>query len=249
MISFSRLTLLSDRARIAFCPNCGTGVRVLPEGLQAFPYLRADSTGTADADAWVGFPFWTFPFAVRAAGRQHQRVWDWLEAVAPQAQAQRFREEDPAQSRLFVPARAIFGARELDEAFSALAACAGWRQPRLRAERFAPAELATVLDVELEPDEAAALARFALLSLHDAQSTRSLNGANFKKLVIDAELDAAGPQLAVLPLPIHAGFWLPLPAGGPADPGQVPPPLRAVPRELLEDDGQVRRVSRAFALR
>jgi hypothetical protein len=237
------------RARIAFCATCGTAMRVSPEGLQACPYMRGDLDGAASAEAVVAFPFWSFPFRVRAAGRDFTRVWDWLEAAAPQPSALRFREDDPAQSRLFVPARAIFGSRELDEAFAALAACAGWRQPALRRERFAPAELATLLDVELEADEAAALARFALLSLHDAQSARSLNGMNFKKLVIDAELGRAEPELVVLPLPIHDGVWLPLPAGAPPDPGRVPPPLGAVPRALLEDDGQVPRVARAFALR
>ncbi len=239
---------LRPRARIAFCATCGLGVRVLAEGLQAHPYLRGDLTRAAGVEATIGFPFWSFPFRVRAAGREYTRVWSWLEAVSPQPAAVRFREQDPEQSRLFVPARPIFGARELDEAFSALAACAGWRQPPLRRERFAPSELAAQLHVELEPGDAAALARFALLALHDGQSTRSLNGANFKKLVADAELAAGEPELVVLPLPIHDGQWLPLPRGVAPDPAEVPPPLRPVPRALLEDDGQVSRVTRAFSL-
>src|SRR5262249_58980348 len=100
------------------------------------------------------------------------RVWDWPEVAGPQPAAQRFRETDPTWSRLFVPARETYGSRALDGAFSALVSVTTWRQPALVRDRPAPGEGLALLDVELEADEAAALAPFALVALHDPQSTR-----------------------------------------------------------------------------
>jgi len=88
-------------------------------------------------DALVGFPFWALPFHLRAGGREYTRVWDWLEAVSAQTAATRFREQDPAQSRFFIPARALLGSRPLDDAFGALAAAlVGTAEFYLRAPRI-----------------------------------------------------------------------------------------------------------------
>ena len=239
---------LPPRARIAFCANCGLGIRVASEGLAACRYAVGELPQTSGTQRRLGFPFWSLPFRVRAGGREWTRVWDWLEAVSPQPAAARFREQDPAESRLFIPARAIFGSRDLDAAFTALAATATWRQPRLRNERLSPADGLRVLDVELDASEAAALARFALVALHDAQSTRSLNGLSFRKLVADAELVAGEAELAVLPLLLHDDHWIPSPPDVPPDPGLTPPGMRPVPEALLADDGALPRLSRTFSL-
>ena len=239
---------LPKRARIAFCATCALGIRIAPEGLEPCPYALGSRAAGPQPDAWIGFPYWALPFRVRAGGREYTRVWDWLAAASPQAFAERFRECDPAQSLLFVPARALLGARGLDDAFCALAATATWRQPELRVERAAPGDLVRLLDVELEAAEAAALARATLLALHDAQSTRSLNGLRFKALVMDAELDFGAAQLAVLPLALYGGHWFPAPAAAGGDPAATSPGMRPVPLELLADDGSLPRISHAFSL-
>jgi hypothetical protein len=185
---------------------------------------------------------------LRAGGREFTRVWDWLEAISAQPAAERFREHDPGESRLFIPARAILGARELDDAFAALSATATWRQPRVRDERAAPSDGFRLLDVELEAAEAIALARYALVALHDAQSTRSLNGLNFRKLIAEAELSAGEPKLVLLPLSLHAGHWIPCPVEAAGDPAAASPGMRPVPRGLLEDDSRIPRLARAFSL-
>jgi len=240
--------VLPRRARIAFCATCALGVRISPEGLAACAYALGELPARAGANALIGFPFWSFPFHVRAGGREYTRVWDWLEAVATQPAAAQFREHDPAQSRLFIPARAILGTRELDDAFAALSATATWRQPSVRVERAAPEAGIRLLDVELEAAEAAALARYALVVLHDAQSTRSLNGLNFRKLVGDAEFVPGEPELVVLPLMLHDEHWVPCPPDAAGDPAAAPPGMRPVPRVLLEDDGSIQRLARAFSL-
>ncbi len=239
---------LRPRAKIAFCANCALGIRVTPEVLEPYAYAVGELPAQSGADAVVGFPFWSLPFHLRAGGREFTRVWDWLEAVSAQPAAERFRENDPAESRLFVPARGILGARELDDAFAALSATATWRQPLVRSERAAPGGAARLLDVEIEAFEAVALARYALVALHDAQSTRSLNGLNFRKLVAEAELVPAEPKLVLLPLALHAGHWIPCPVDAAGDPAAAATGMRPVPLALLEDDGCIPRVSRAFSL-
>jgi hypothetical protein len=239
---------LPKRAKIAFCATCALGIRITPDGLETYTYAFGPLAAGPRPDAQVGFPYWSLPFHVRAGGRDYTRVWDWLEAVAPQPAAARFREHDPAQSRLFVPARALLGSRPLDDAFASLCATATWRQPAVRVERASPAEAIRLLDVELEPAEAAALARYTLVALHDAQSTRSLHGMNFKKLVMDAELGSGDAQLVVLPLAIFGGHWFPCPPEAGGDPTASSPGMRPVPLELLEDDGRLPRRSRAFSL-
>ena len=236
------------RAKIAFCATCALGVRITPEGLEACAYALGTKPAGPRPDALVGFPYWALPFRVRAGGREYTRVWDWLEAVSAQPAATRFREQDPPESRLFIPARALLGSRPLDDAYAALAATATWRQPQVRVERAAPADAIRLLDVELEPAEAAGLARYILVALHDAQSTRSLHGMNFKKLVMEAELGVGEPQLVVLPLAVFGGHWFPCPAEAGGDPAAASPGMRPVPLELLEDDGRMPRLSRAFSL-
>lgn len=237
---------LPPRAKIAFCSTCALGIRVTAERLEACAYSIGETP--AGADALIGFPFWSVPFRLRAGGREFTRVWDWLETVSAQAAATSFRENDPEQSRLFIPARGLLGARELDDAFVALTATTTWRQPRVRLERAAPVDGIRLLDVELEAEEATRLARYTLVALHDAQSTRSLTGLNFRKLVAEADLVPGEPSLVILPLPIHAGHWLPCPSGTAGDPTRLSPGMRPVPRELLEDDGRVTRLARAFSL-
>jgi hypothetical protein len=239
---------LPKRARIAFCPTCALGIRITPEGLEPCAYALGSLAAGPRPDARVGFPFWALPFRVRAGGHDYARVWDWLAAASPQTSAERFREHDPAQSRLFVPARTLLGSRALDDAFCALAATATWRQPALRVERATPADELRLLDVELDAGEASALARYVLLALHDAQSTRSLNGMNFKRLVMDAELDFGDAQLAVLPLALYGGHWFPAPGEAGGDPAATSTGMRPVPLELLADDGSLPRVARAFSL-
>ena len=239
---------ISPRAKIVFCPTCALGIRVTPDGLETCAYALGEAPERSAADTQVGFPFWSLPFHVSAGGREFTRVWDWLEAVSAQPAAEKFREHDPSESRLFIPARGLLGARELDDAFAALAATATWRQPRVRVERAALADGVRLLDVELEAAEAAALARYALVALHDAQSTRSLNGLNFRKLVAEATFVPGEPALVVLPLPLHDGHWIPCPASAAGDPAAVSPGMRPVPLALLEDDGRIRRLARAFSL-
>jgi hypothetical protein len=118
----------------------------------------------------------------------------------------------------------------------------------VRVERALPIDAIQLLDVELEPGEAVALARYTLVALHDAQSTRSLNGMNFKKLVMDAQLEAGDPQLTVLPLALFGGQWFPCPAEAGGDPAAASPGMRPVPLEVLADDGRLPRLSRAFSL-
>ncbi|MGH9886851.1 MAG: hypothetical protein ACREBE_15075, partial [bacterium] len=239
---------LPARARIAFCGTCALGIRVTAEGLSACAYALGELPEISAAERRLGFPFWSLPFRVRADGREWTRVWDWLEAVSPQPAALRFREQDPAQCRLFIPARAIFGTPELDAAFAALTATATWRQPRLRADRATPADRLPLLDVELDASEALSLARYALVALHDAQSTRKLNGLSFRKLVAEAEFVAGEAELAVLPLRVYEDHWIPSPANAAPDPAQAPPGMRAVPEAVLADTGALPRVARAFSL-
>jgi hypothetical protein len=127
---------------------------------------------------------------------------------------------------------------------------------RCRDRHPAPAPLASsalardairLLDA-LRPPRWAALARYTLVALHDAQSTRSLHGMNFKKLVMDAELGSGDAQLAVLPLALYGDHWVPAPAETGGDAAAASPGMRPVPLELLEDDGSMPRLSRAFSV-
>jgi len=239
---------LPPRAKLAFCPTCALGVRVSADGLAEAPYLRAAAAAAPGATSAVGFPFWAFPARVRAGGAEFTRFWDWLARVSPQPLAERYRENDPAEARLYVPARALFGARELDDAFAALAAVATWRQPSLSRDRVPPERGMRLLDVELSPDEAAALARFALVALHDRQSTRALTGMTFKTWLVDAQLALGAPQLVLLELPIHGESWLPAGRAAATDLRAGPVFPLPVARGVLEDSGQIPRRSRAFAL-
>jgi hypothetical protein len=239
---------LSPRAKIAFCATCALAIGVSAEGLREIPYERAAPVGAQGASAILGFPLWAFPARVRAGGGEFTRFWDWLERVSPQPAAERFRENDPAEARLFVPARALFGARPLDDAFAALAAVATWRQPAVVSDRPTPSDRLRLLDVELDPAEAETLARFALVALHDRQSTRRLNGLSFKTWVAEAQLELGAPRLSVMALAIHGESWLP--AGRAAGPDLREAALfpAPVPRSVLEDSGQIPRRSRAFGL-
>ena len=239
---------LSPRAALAFCPTCAVAMRVTADGLVQVEYLRSEIPARDGADAVLGYPFWTFPLQLLADGRVFQRVWDWLEAVGPQPAATRFRETDPSTSRLFVPARATFGSRPLDDAFTALVSVATWRQPALLSDRPTPSDGLRLLDVELDASEAAAFARFALVALHDPQSTRRLNGLSFRRLVGEAELVLGRPELTVVALPIHGDHWHP---DGPA----AAKDLRAaslfpkpIARAALEDAGDLPRRTKTFSL-
>jgi hypothetical protein len=237
---------LPPRSHIAFCPSCALAIEVTADGLVPREYELA-SAPQAPAGSCLGFPFWAFPVRVRCDGKEFTRLWDWLELVSPQPMAVRFRENDPAQARVFVPARPVFGSRELDDAFAALAAVATWRQPTVRTERVQPETGLRLLDVELPARDAAPLAHFALVSLHGPQSTQRLNGMNFRKLVAEAEVVTGPPALAVVPLPIHGEHWLP--AGSLAASPLAPPPFpRPVPVGVLTDDGSLPRRAKAFPL-
>ncbi len=240
---------LSPRAKLAFCATCATAIHVSADGLAAVDYELAATPERDGADAFIGYPFWAFPARILAGGREFHRLWDWLEQVSPQPAAVRYRETDPAEARLFVPAREVFGTRELDDAFAALAAVATWRQPVTQVTRAQPSDGVRLLDVELEPERAAPLAKFALVALHDRQSTRALNGLSFKTWVADARLSLGVPRLVVLPLPLHADQWLPLGRAAQFDLRNAPVYPRPVARGVLEDSGQLARRSKPFSLR
>ena len=72
-----------------------------------------------------------------------------------------------------------------------------------------PNDRARFVPVELDAREAAELAPFTLVALHDNWSTRRLNAANFRTYIADAELRLGEPRLAVLPLPVHDERWRP----------------------------------------
>ncbi|HXX49353.1 MAG TPA: hypothetical protein VEN47_14070, partial [Myxococcota bacterium] len=232
----------------AFCATCALAIGVSAEGLSEVPYERAAPVAPQGASATLGFPFWAFPARVRAGGTEFTRFWDWLERVSPQPAAVRYRENDPAEARLFVPARSLFGARPLDDAFAALAAVATWRQPTVVSDRPTPGDGLAFVDVELDPREAASLARLALVALHDRQSTRRLTGLSFKTWVADAQLELGTPRLVVMALAIHGESWLPAGRAVTTDLREAPLFPAPVPRSVLEDAGQIPRRSRAFSL-
>lgn len=241
---------LSPRARIAFCKTCGQAMHVSAEGFTPLEYELAAAPPAQGRESLLGYPFWAFELRLRAGGREFTRLWDWLEQVSPQPAAARYRETDPAQARLFLPARATFGTRGLDDAFAALAAVASWRQPETQVGRPQPGDGLELLDVELEPEQVTALARFALVALHDRQSTRKLNGATFQQWVGEAQLALSAPSLVVVPLELYHGQWLP---AGPAQADHhaaLLTPFFPLPvsRALLADAGQIARRSHAFAL-
>ncbi|MFI5315926.1 MAG: hypothetical protein ACHQ6T_09500 [Myxococcota bacterium] len=240
---------LSPRACVAFCATCHVGIRISAAGLSELAYEFSPTAKTDGAEALIGYPFWAFPARVRAGNLEFTRFWDWLEKVSPQPAATRFRENDPAEARLFLPARAVFGARELDDAFAALCAVATWRQPTVEVGRPQPGDGVSSLDVELDEQQASALAHFALVALHDRQSTRRLTGLSFKQWVADAQVTLGAPRLVVLPLPIHGGQWLPAGPAAQRDLRQGPVFPKPVARAVLEDAGQIPRRSLAFSLR
>jgi hypothetical protein len=240
---------LSPRAKVAFCGTCACAIRVSAEGLTPLEYELAPIPERDGADAVVGYPFWAFPARVTAGGREFRRFWDWLEQVSPQPAAIRYRESDPPEARLFLPAREVFGTRELDDAFAALAAVATWRQPNTELGRAQPSDCSRMLDVELDAERAAPLARFALVALHDRQSTRALNGMSFRTWVAQAQLSLGAPRLVVLPLLLHGDHWLPAGRAAQFDPRNAPIYPGPVAQGVLEDSGQLARRSKPFALR
>jgi len=194
---------LPAQERIVFCATCLRAVRITAKGLELAAYRVAARLAGAAADHWLWFPFWSFDFQLRADGTEYRRIWDWLEAVSPQPDALRHRETDPSASRLYIPARNLYGTPELDRAWETLTGWVNWRQPELSADRPTPEPQLRFLGAELDVRDAARLAPFALLALHDVPSTRRLNGLNFRALIADAELELVTGELVAVPLPIQ----------------------------------------------
>ena len=163
----------------------------------------------ADAERVIWVPFWGFRFDLTAEGTRYRRIWDWLLAVSPQPAAERFRETDPEQSTLYLPGREVWGLPELDDVLAQLLGFANWSQPELSVDRPLPDERSLMLGVDVAADDAEALGRFALLALHDVQSTRRLSGARFRTLIAEAELSLGAPFLASIPLGFRGGRWAP----------------------------------------
>ena len=232
---------LPVRENIVFCPTCWLGVSVTPEGLQARAY-RTEPAQPPDGDRrLLYFPFWAFPFRVRAEGTLYTRVWDWLTAVSRQPLAEQFRERDPPESTFFLPAREVFGSPELDDVFAQLTGWVNWRQPGLSPDRPLPAVRTSGLGVELSPAEAWKLARFALLALHDDQSTRRLNGRSFGRYLAEAEPLLSSPFLALVPLVGKGEDW---------DPGLKLPgsSVRGFPLARVERSAATARLNKSFNL-
>ena len=222
--------------QISFCPECKHAVLVEPQGLRTVAYEAAPLPTPRKGQATLYYPFWAFPFRVRVSDRAYRNVWSWLEEVSPQPIAARLKQRDPSESRLFVPARNLHGARPLNDAFAHLTAWATWRQPETSRERPPPIQPLRMLGTEVTVAEARPLARFALVALHDVQSTRRLNGVNFRTFIAEAELDLANPKLTALPLVLQDDTW-------------SPEGMRCgLPRPLLEGSGEVLRVVKSFNL-
>ena len=198
---------LPPRERIVFCPTCYSAVRAEPDGLSRSAYRAGRPPLDAERVIWV--PFWGFRFDVTAGGTRYRRIWDWLAAVSPQPAAELFRATDPEQSTFYLPAREVWGMPELDDVLAQLLGFVNWAQPELSPDRPVPDERARLLGVDVAADDARALARFALLALHDVQSTRRLNGQRFRSLIADAELRLGSPFLASIPLGFRGGSWAP----------------------------------------
>jgi hypothetical protein len=232
---------LPARESSVFCPTCWLGVSVTPDGLQARSYQVEPVAPPGRGERLLYFPFWAFPFRVRAEGALYTRVWDWLAAVSPQPLSEQFRETDPPESTFFLPAREVFGSPELDDVFAQLTGWVNWRQPELSRNRPAPADRASTLGVELSPSEAWKLARFALLALHDDQSTRRLNGRSFSRYLAEAEPLLGSPFLALVPLVGRGENW---------DPGLklLGSSVRGFPLALIESSIATARLTKSFNL-
>jgi hypothetical protein len=192
---------------ISFCTSCCHAITTGEKRLELLPYELAALPPGPVPEALVYFPFWAFPFQLDAGGCRFTRIRDWLAAVSPQPGLTRIAESDPDPSLYFVPARSLYGSPDADRAFEQLVGWAAWRQPRLLRERPVPCERARFAGSDLSAAEAAELARYALVGLHDNASTRRLNGRNFAELIRDATLELGPPRLAVLPLPLQRGVW------------------------------------------
>ena len=227
---------IPERERVSFCATCKHAVRVDAKGLALVRYQAAPLPQTRRGESLLVYPFWAFAFRLRAQGVEYRRIWDWLEALSPQTHLIRHRQTDPPESRLFVPARDLHGARPLDEAFAQLTGWANWAQPETRRERPPPNETLRMLGAELTGDEAAGLARYALLALHDNASTRRLNARSFAAMIAEAELALGPAELVALPLRLVGDAWK---VEG----------LRAVPAPVLESGTGLPRVTRSFSLR
>ncbi len=227
---------LAESERIAFCPTCRSAVEIAPKGLSRLAYGLGEATPQPGTE-WLYLPFWSFPFRITTARGSCTRIWDWLEQISPQPAALAHREQDPAEARLYLPARHVHGTRELDDAFAALVAWASWRQPRLGGDRTTVVPGACMLGTEVDRRAAADLAPFALLALHDAQSTRRLNGRSFREAISGADLELGEAGLVALPVPLRNGRWCP--GGG----------LRDVSAAALRSDVDAPRVTRSFGLR
>ncbi len=217
---------LDPREVVVFCAGCLRAIEVTTKALRTRP-CRYESP---PAGSGLYFPFWSFPFDLRAGGARYRNLWEWLAAVSPEQRVRRFCESDAPQSRLLVPARTLRGTPSLDRAAELVTGLANWRQPALSLDRptpgprdgaGVPARVFCALGADVGADEAAALRRFALLALHDAQSTRRLNAANFRELIEEAELGDALPELALVALPLQDGLLL------------IPEQGEGVPRALL----------------
>ncbi|MEE9278833.1 MAG: hypothetical protein V3V67_01530 [Myxococcota bacterium] len=232
---------LPAREHVVFCPTCLLGVRATPDGLRPQAYRVGVAPVPGHSQHVVYFPFWAFPFRVRAQGDVYVRVWDWLGAVSPQPLAEQFRDTDPLESTFYLPAREIFGTPNLDDTFAQLTGWVNWRQPRLQDDRPLPEERTTLLGVELASRESWRLAPFALLALHDDQSTRRLNGRTFNQYIAQAEPLPGEPFLALVPLVFSHGQW---------DPGakRLGSSARGFPRQRIEPEEAIPRVTRSFNL-
>jgi hypothetical protein len=198
----------AERERISFCQTCHVAVAFGDKQLERIRY-RAELAGDDGAEQRLYFPFWAFPFQLEAGGQRYTTIRSWLEAVAPQPKLAQLALGDPDPSLYFVPARALSGSPEADALFELLVRWAAWRQPELVPERPTPEDHARFLGVEIGADEAAELARYALVALHDNASTRRLNARSFKLLIAEARLELGSPELALLPLSLQQGEWRP----------------------------------------
>jgi hypothetical protein len=226
---------LPPQERIVFCATCLRAVRVSTKGLELSAYRVAPRLAGVEADHWLWFPFWSFDFQLRAGGAEYRRIWSWLEAVSPQPDALRHRETDPAESRLYIPARNLHGTPELDRAWESLTGWMNWRQPELSADRPPPDPTLRFLGAELEAAVAARLARYALLALHDVPSTRRLNGMNFRAMIAEAEIEVVSGELVAVPLPISGERF-------------APANLRPTALAVLRADGSTPRSIKSYGL-
>lgn len=234
---------LPPRERIVFCPTCHRAVEVTPKGLRLIAYQTAMDPEPDPSGEIVCLPFWAFPFRVRTPSHGcFERIWDWLEAVSPQPIARHFAETDPESSLLYLPARRIFGRPELDDAWAQLVGWLGWRQPILSPRRPVPGERRRMLGVELSAQEAMALAPFALVALHDHQSTRRLHARSFCEWIRDVELDLGDAILASIPMALRDDCWRPSKV-------QLGSTLRGIARDLLEPSAALPIATRTFPLR